>query len=403
MKYIFYIFSIKKKNVKNIKLIMYQLLPVCMIWRVFNMRTLFLIGLALTSQYTTTVNASEIERFTNEEDFPQIPFEEFRHKRFTFARDDSGESYLIIKEGLEDKYLASILKAISKWKVQLGEPKNSDTLPNPVQENILDYDGATAYNVTEYLPKVAKAFNMQYFVDGPNCWNMVALTNGHTQLLRMMNDDSFTELLNTPFSLKIENETDIRPGDVMAYRYRTDSGFLEVHGAIYLTENLVWTKNGPRESKPVRLMDADEVHGIYLKEDVFGAGETVLPRKCTKPKSYLDKDCKVYVEYFRLDSNNYTVPKAVEEDALKLSSYDFATKFYEDIEPFFSYQEIPSYSESISQNIPLTIKVAEKLIDTGFDYNEVKHIEGLSIEETIGGQTLLNMIYRQYFSHGRVR
>ena len=184
------------------------------------------------------------------------------HKRFALDRDDDGNVIFIVRKDLDPAVTSEILSGLASWSESRGEKPGGSALSIkdfPVVDFPMSGADTMAYNVSAAVPEIVKALHLQYPGDGPNCWNLTLLTANLSKIFGTTQEIQFYEAMNQPQVVKVTKLKEVREGDIVAVRLRDSSpeGFTEIHAATYVAPNLLWTKNGARESKPFRLMDSE--------------------------------------------------------------------------------------------------------------------------------------------------
>ncbi|MFS4458609.1 hypothetical protein [Bdellovibrio sp. HCB2-146] len=146
-------------------------------------------------------------------------------------------------------------------------------------------------DITDCVPAhVLKYQGVAAKEEGPNCYNLALVMKGILPALRFSPSDEMSFYMRPPLCRALNDNEQRKPGDVGAIR---EAGInAEVHGFIYIDENVAYTKNG-NEIQPY-MLDS-------FKELVKGYALTENPACWTSAKSK-PPECKKTVSYFRCDS-----------------------------------------------------------------------------------------------------
>ncbi len=179
--------------------------------------------------------------------FPEL------HQRFAIIRQN--DRLLVISRSL--RQALSVLKDLESWAVASGD---RPAKPSPKPLAFPAIPGAVSIDVTDSVPSEAKLLTGTYTESGPNCWNLALFTAGLTHGIFTVDEQEMAFWTQSPLARELSPEEPRRPGDMIVMR--TNRG--EWHSAIWVSPDVVFTKNGASRDKPFRLMDRTEMNGIYL-------------------------------------------------------------------------------------------------------------------------------------------
>lgn len=179
-----------------------------------------------------------------------------KHPRFgiTLIQD----KFVLVTRSIElNRQLQGELKS---WLEASGEKATSE----PVEFAGFPAEGAIAFDVTGILPKFAREYHWRDTTRG-NCWGVACLATGLARGVTSMNDAEFTLLLESDLVKRVTSRDQLKPGDLIAIRAASKHRTLEseIHGAVYVSDNLMFSKNGAGEG-PLRLQDSNEVLYTYM-------------------------------------------------------------------------------------------------------------------------------------------
>ncbi|MEI8192180.1 MAG: hypothetical protein WCI75_20940, partial [candidate division NC10 bacterium] len=169
--------------------------------------------------------------------------------------------------------------ALSQWALRLGEasapPGECACGPS---ECLMDAE-ASAPEIVRYLHGVHAGRW------GPNCWNSVLVAAKILPALRFSPPEEMSFWMASPLCRMLGPEETPVPGDIVAIRAGEGE---EVHGFVYVTEELVFSKNQLTAASPYLLQDPELVFA-----------EFPVPAGCRKVSGAPSADCPAYANYFR--------------------------------------------------------------------------------------------------------
>lgn len=178
------------------------------------------------------------------------------HKRFGLV--SWNNQHLLIAKTKEQHN--KLQQDLIEWKSTFLEKT-----PRPIKPEWDKKINAYAADVSTLLPNIAKKTLIKASFD-VNCFGFSCKMAGLIDEFYGISDEQMHFWLNSPLAKKISNNSQIEPGSIIAYRIRakTDS---EIHSAIYISEDLVFSKNGFGEEN-FYIQDFTEMNSIYKKENV---------------------------------------------------------------------------------------------------------------------------------------
>ncbi|MCB0408060.1 MAG: hypothetical protein KDD34_07650 [Bdellovibrionales bacterium] len=127
--------------------------------------------------------------------------------------------------------------------------------------------------------------------DGVNCWNNVLLFHGEVKKERFVSAREFHAFVTDRQKCQqVTSENEIRYGTVVAIRDKNElkfdpQGGGELHGFFLVTEDLVFSKNGPNATYPYELQPIERIWATFSVPE--------LCREFNVPES-----CRTYATYY---------------------------------------------------------------------------------------------------------
>ena len=207
---------------------------------------------------------------------------------FSVIRDDK-KLYFLDTTCEEAK---SSIKALFSWSQTIGEENECpiETLP-PV-----NYLGECGYEITTCAPKRLVKYHGAYSnINGPNCWNLALNISNILPALRYSSPEEMSFYMSSLLCRPLENGEQRQPGDIGAIRDVMFGGVLEAHGFVYITDNLVYSKNEYFSSIGYELLGLDEVYTHF---------SVPINSECRQNQIDLNGTCERAVSFFRCNSFN---------------------------------------------------------------------------------------------------
>lgn len=160
-------------------------------------------------------------------------------------------------------------------------------------------------DVTTCLPEHVKKYHgIHPDLSGPNCWNLSLVMSDLLPHLRYSSPEEMNFFMAPPLCRALNNGEERRPGDVGAIR--TGRGE-EVHGFIYVSDEMSYSKNGFSNQSPYELQTLNKVYEVYGIDDA--------DPKCLA--NQMASSCSVGVDYFRCSSMKEYLEEVAKEEPQK--------------------------------------------------------------------------------------
>lgn len=168
--------------------------------------------------------------------------------------------------------------ALAGWRAVLGEPPGGPAACGCA-------GGACSLDITAAAPEfVALRHGTKAGRWGPNCWNAALTANNLLARPRFTSPEEMTFWMGSAACRELEAGEAPLPGDIIAIR---GSGGEEVHGFVYLTPELSFSKNYLTAAAPYELQSPEAVYA-----------EFPVPSGCREPGAPAGA-CPVRSDYFR--------------------------------------------------------------------------------------------------------
>lgn len=138
------------------------------------------------------------------------------------------------------------------------------TQQNQMQTNSMIYFSgvdALQFDVTSLLDAKALLFlRTKIKRRGPNCWNSCLVYSEILDHVRHSPEHEINFWLSSPLAKKLQSFSQLRTGDILVIKKNKR----HEHAFIYISKNIVLTKNGLSSTAKYRLMDIKEVADVYF-------------------------------------------------------------------------------------------------------------------------------------------
>lgn len=184
---------------------------------------------------------------------------------------------------------SNVIKSLSTW-LQKTTPNKTCQAPSQSNGNDCQYD------ITNCLPEqVVRYQGVNPKVAGPNCWNLALVMGKILPNLRYSSPEEMAFYMRPPLCRPLKNNETRQAGDIGAIRGMAwGLAVEETHGFVYVSDSMVFSKNGSKKENPYTLQSMDKMLENY------GVQNNQACRKNEIPKGNMD--CIQAVSYFRCDS-----------------------------------------------------------------------------------------------------
>lgn len=193
--------------------------------------------------------------------------------------------------------LKAEVEALRNWTQSLGE--STQCHPN---YNANEESKKCEVEISGCIPGHVKLFheNKPKF-RGPNCWNLSLTMSKIIPSMRYSQPKEMSFYMRAPLCRGLKNGEAREAGDIGVIRRVNDrkllrpASFAEIHGFIYVSSKLAYSKNGMGEFIPFLLQDLDTVINKYK-----------VPQRseCRNNELNTDSKCGISLAYYRCDEMN---------------------------------------------------------------------------------------------------
>jgi hypothetical protein len=201
-----------------------------------------------------------------------------------------------------------------------------------------------SYDITDCIPNhVVKYQGINPEMGGPNCWNLALVMSDILPALRFSPPKEMTFYMQSPLCRSLKNGEERIPGDIGAIRNIGPNGLEEVHGFIYISDDIAYSKNGANKKTPYALQPLNTVYETYNVPDLA---------ECKQNRTFPGEKCAQAMSFYRCMSMEEYLKKNPEV-SIELQ------KGIKDLNNFESCLELHTIS-----NAPLSKNIKNTLEDT---------------------------------------
>jgi hypothetical protein len=172
----------------------------------------------------------------------------------TVGRTPTGR--LILNSGCSS--IKKDLAAIVAWTKKL----ESRDCPNP--EIKTSSEGMCVTDITDCVPEHVKKYQGLNAADnGPNCWNLALVMGGLEPMLRESSMEEWEFYLSSPLCRELASGEAPQSGDLGSVEARTKEDKGHIHGFMYVSPELVYSKNGTALQAPYSLQSLEAMEKVY--------------------------------------------------------------------------------------------------------------------------------------------
>ena len=189
--------------------------------------------------------------------------------------------------------------SLAEWQAQSSKSVQC-LLPPPSPRST--GDAQCKYDISNCLPEhVNKYFGLKPKQNGPNCFNLALVFKGLLPALRYSSSDEMSFYMASPLCRPLQAGEEVQPGDVGAIRRDMLHATQEWHGFIFVSRDVVYSKDGVDKKSPFGLQSIEKMYKTYELEKGLKTGCTIQGRtklyKCSSHVSVFR--CRSLDEYLR--------------------------------------------------------------------------------------------------------
>lgn len=197
---------------------------------------------------------------------------------------------VISLEGPTCQELVQEEQALRSWTLKGGETPGPQSLPLEAPDH-----SRCRLNIDHSIPRLARSLHgLKAAFSGPNCWNTSLRLSGLLPFSRFSNSAEMTLWMNSPYCRELAASEKSLPGDIIAIRAQKPNqppDFEEIHGMIYLSDSLVFSKNTSSRMSPFGIQRANLVYQNFQ----------IASAKCAKVHGP-SQECYRWANHYRCTS-----------------------------------------------------------------------------------------------------
>ena len=244
------------------------------------------------------------------------------HEPISFKKNELG-NWLMQSDNC--RFLVKEMEALASWSKKVGEPPGKIPSCNC-------HGTRCSIDINSQVPAIIREKQSvcnQH--EGPNCWNSVLYSQKLLTYLRYSTPEEMKLWMDSPLCTERRMDEKPQPGDIIAIRNHDQS---EVHGFIYLSENLCFSKNTGDKQRSFlpdvsyRLQSPpDGVFKLYKVEPECRGYPNFVKASCKRHVTYFS--CKTLDEFREMNPGLFTsdferVSKALGETECTLGKWEFS-------------------------------------------------------------------------------
>lgn len=204
-------------------------------------------------------------------------------------------------------------------------------------------------DITQCVPEHVLKYHGTISKDvGPNCHNLALVMAGILPGLRSVSSNEFLFYINSSLCKPLENNQQRIPGDIGAIRTILPVGLEESHAFIYISDKIVYSKNGFGNDKdsPYALQSLNNVLDKYKVPNIRECHQNKIDRNSACPNALSFYRCSSIEEYLK---NTDDVPNELTSALNAIKKFETCT-----LEPSLIHGETLK-SESTKNLIDVTL------------------------------------------------
>lgn len=217
-------------------------------------------------------------------------------------------------------------QAIREWSEFYGEIPGS--LIAPVE---IPNENRCILNISNSVPSVVPALqDFKNAHNGPNCWNTALRLSGLVQFTRFSTPEELKFWLDSSYCRELSESEKSLPGDIIEIRAPNE----EIHGMIYLSEDLVFSKNTSGKSSPYGIQRSSLIYQNFRVDNTQCKKVQGSPSTCTRWANHYrcnrvesDRNTlkKINIEFAALSAEVTKIESVISEYVVK-SDKDYLSK-----------------------------------------------------------------------------
>jgi hypothetical protein len=208
--------------------------------------------------------------------------------------------------------------ALATWTVNEGIHKKCPVELKPQMG--LFTSQKCSFNITNCVPEhVATYQGVRPSEMGPNCWNLALVLKGILPELRYSTKEEMAFYMKPPLCRQLQKDEPRKAGDIGAIRKWDRNQKVEAHAFIYISEKIVYSKNGFSNVFPYELQSFKDLYKAYEIRDgnICHFDERGLTSTCGDTTEYFR--CKSMSEYL---SEQPRMPEILIDSFNKIGNFE---------------------------------------------------------------------------------
>lgn len=241
----------------------------------------------------------------------------------------------ILIEAVRYEDLESIKRTLNAWLQTRNESDHCDLSPLP--QNRDSSSGKFVADITHCLPaRLRKHLNTNPEHSGPNCWNSALNLAGILPALRLSPADEMAFYMRSPLCRPLQNNETRNSGDIGAIRQFDESGTKEVHGFIYISDNLAFSKDNYSFLTSYELISLDNLLDFWSvpkknncrtnQFETSSCGRATTYFRCSSLEEYFSQHTDIPRDAIKLFEDLAVIERALELEALEGLELTLATE-----------------------------------------------------------------------------
>ncbi|MDD4976791.1 MAG: hypothetical protein PHY93_20720 [Bacteriovorax sp.] len=200
------------------------------------------------------------------------------------------KSQLLLQARTCDEVI-DLRKSLAEWSIESSDHKVCPKNKTPVEDKKKQFCNV---DITQCVPDhVIKYNGINPKNAGPNCWNLALVIKEILPGLRSSTPEELSFYMKPPLCRELDSNEERRVGDIgniKTFDIIEKNMPIDSHAFLYISDKIVYSKNGESSKSPYVLQSYDDVLNVYG----ISKGE-----KCRTKKTPSLSDCGSTISFFR--------------------------------------------------------------------------------------------------------